>query len=50
MQVKNNAGGYVFKMDDMRRCERFLIMGSEGGTYYAKEKDHHKGNVSCIER
>ncbi len=37
-QVKNNAGGYVFKADDWKVLERFLILGSEGGTYYVAEK------------
>ncbi|XP_052270552.1 RNA-binding protein RO60-like [Dreissena polymorpha] len=49
-QVMNNAGGYVFTMDDMDRCRRFLIMGTEGGTYYAKETDLKRGNVQCIDR
>lgn len=34
----NSAGGYSFKLDPMKILERFLILGSEGGTYYASEK------------
>ena len=37
-QVKNNAGGYVFEVSDQALLERFLVLGSEGGTYYAGEK------------
>lgn len=32
--VKNNAGGYVFKISDMDYVTRFLILGTEGNTYY----------------
>lgn len=34
-QVKNDAGGYVYKADDWTRLIRFLILGTESGTYYA---------------
>jgi 60 kDa SS-A/Ro ribonucleoprotein len=36
-QVKNSAGGYVYAIDPWTRVDRFLILGSEGGTYYAAE-------------
>lgn len=36
-QVKNAAGGYVFKIGDMAKVRRFLTLGSEGGTYYTGE-------------
>jgi len=36
-QVKNNAGGYVFAVSPMTQLERFLLLGSEGGTYYVNE-------------
>lgn len=36
--VKNAAGGYVFELDDWSRLRRFLILGCQGGTYYASEK------------
>ncbi len=37
-EIKNNAGGYVFQVSDKSRLERFLILGTDGGTYYANEK------------
>lgn len=53
-QVANNAGGFVFQVDDMARLERFLILGTDGGTYYVSEKKLTKDNVgfliSLIER
>ena len=36
-QVKNEAGGFVWKVSDMERLRRFLVLGCEGGTYYATE-------------
>jgi 60 kDa SS-A/Ro ribonucleoprotein len=33
-QVANSAGGYAFPLDNWARLDRFLILGSEGGTYY----------------
>ena len=36
--VENNAGGFVFKLDEWKQLERFLILGSEGGTFYVSEK------------
>ena len=37
--VKNAAGGFVFKADSWTRMERFLILGSEGNTYYVGERE-----------
>lgn len=36
--VANNAGGFSFSVDEFKRLERFLILGSEGGSYYASEQ------------
>jgi len=47
-QKKNNAGGYVFKISGWERLNRFLILGSEGGTYYVSEKKLSKQNASNI--
>lgn len=37
-QVQNSAGGYVYEINPMKRIERFLILGTEGGTYYTNER------------
>jgi 60 kDa SS-A/Ro ribonucleoprotein len=37
-QIENWAGGYVYAIDPWARVDRFLILGSEGGTYYAGER------------
>ena len=47
-QVKNNAGGYVFALDDWKRLDRFLILGSEGGTYYAGERKLTLENIAAV--
>ena len=36
-QVPNSAGGHSYPVDDMTRLRRFLILGSEGGSYYAND-------------
>lgn len=50
--VTNSAGGVTFQVDDWTRLERFLVLGSEGGSYYASEKkltiDNAKGVLSCL--
>ena len=36
-QVANSAGGHSWAVDEWTRLRRFLILGSEGGSYYASE-------------
>jgi 60 kDa SS-A/Ro ribonucleoprotein len=47
-QVRNNAGGFVFTVGDRTRLERFLILGTAGGTYYATERDLTKQNYQFL--
>lgn len=47
-QVKNNTGGYVFEVTPKTRLERFLILGTDGGSYYVGEKDLTQQNVDFI--
>jgi len=46
--VENNAGGFVFKLDEWKQLERFLILGSEGGTYYVSEKKLTADNANKV--
>lgn len=48
--VKNHAGGFVFQTGDWERLDRFLILGSEGNTYYATEKAMTVQNAQCVMR
>jgi len=49
-QVMNNAGGYVFDAGMFTQLERFLILGTEGPTYYANEKKRTFENYTNILR
>lgn len=49
-QVENSAGGFVFGLDDRARALRFLILGTEGGTYYTNQKDLTSDNAKVILR
>jgi hypothetical protein len=49
-QVRNSAGGYVFAVDDMTRLRRFCILGAEGGTYYASERQLKLENAQAVVR
>lgn len=51
-QVTNSAGGYGFETDVWTSLDRFLILGTEGGTYYASEQkltiDSANEVIKCI--
>ncbi len=49
-QVPNSAGGYSFPVDDWTRLGRFLILGSEGGSYYATEATLTRENAKAVLR
>jgi 60 kDa SS-A/Ro ribonucleoprotein len=44
-QVANSAGGFSFQVDPWARLERFLILGTDGGTYYIKPPELTKANA-----
>jgi len=48
--VENNAGGFVFKLDEWKRLDRFLILGSEGGTFYVSERKLTAENANHVLR
>ena len=47
-QVPNGAGGYAFAADAWTRLRRFLILGSEGGSYYATERALTAENANAV--
>ena len=49
-QVPNSAGGYAWEVDDWSRLRRFLILGAEGGSYYATDWTLTRENVQAVER
>ncbi len=49
-QVANSAGGFTWAVTDWVRLDRFLILGSEGGTYYIKEAALTVANAGAVQR
>ena len=49
-EVENSEGGFVFQVDDWKRLDRFLILGSEGGTFYISESNLTKEAASATIR
>jgi 60 kDa SS-A/Ro ribonucleoprotein len=49
-QVPNSAGGHSYPVDDWARLRRFLILGSEGGSYYAGERELTRENAEAVAR
>lgn len=49
-QVPNSAGGYAWAVDDWTRLDRFLVLGSEGGTYYSSEQKLTAENAAAVQR
>jgi 60 kDa SS-A/Ro ribonucleoprotein len=47
-QVRNSGSGYSYPVDDWTRLRRFLILGSEGGSYYAAERALSRENALAV--
>jgi 60 kDa SS-A/Ro ribonucleoprotein len=47
-QVMNSGGGFVFALDKWARLDRWLILGAEGGTYYASEQKLTRENALSL--
>lgn len=51
-QQPNSAGGFSFVVGPFERLERFLILGAEGGSYYASQRelvlDNAESLLSCL--
>src|SRR6266702_7123740 len=48
--VRNRAGGWVFEANDWTRLQRFLILGTELGSYYASARELTREAATCIDR
>ena len=48
-QHRNSAGGYAWAVDKWTRLRRFLVLGSEGGSYYASEWKLTRENAKAVE-
>jgi 60 kDa SS-A/Ro ribonucleoprotein len=49
-QERNTAGGYAFTIDDATRLRRFLVLGVDGGTYYAAPRELARENAEVVTR
>lgn len=51
-QIPNSAGGWTWAVDPWKRFDRFLIFGTERGTYYIRERQLTRENaanaIACI--
>lgn len=48
--VPNSAGGHSFAVSDWTRLDRFLVLGSEGGSYYANAQKLTRENAEAVIR
>lgn len=49
-QVANSAGGFAWAVDDWTRLRRFLILGSDGGSFYTGERELTLQNAVAVAR
>ena len=49
-QVPNSNAGYSWPVDDWMRLDRFLVLGSEGGSFYASERTLTVDNAQAVTR
>lgn len=49
-QVENDAGGFVWAVDEWTQLRRFLILGAQGGSYYNTERELAKRNVTAVRK
>jgi 60 kDa SS-A/Ro ribonucleoprotein len=47
-QAVNSAGGYAFTLGPFARLDRWLVLGAEGGTYYASERALTRENAQTV--
>lgn len=48
LQVANSASGFSFAVDCWMRLQRFLVLGSDGGSYYAIERKLTRENAKAV--
>lgn len=49
-QVETPDGAFVYKVTDKERLLRFIILGTETGSYHYEEKQLSRESVQCIDR
>ena len=48
-QTANSEGAFVWEIDRWTHLRRFLILGSEGGSFYAGERDLTRENTAALD-
>ncbi len=48
-QTANSEGAFVWEIDRWTRLRRFLILGSEGGSFYAGERELTRENTAALD-
>jgi len=46
----NNGGGFSFKLDNWSKLDRFLIIGTEGGTFYANAQTLNANSLTVAKQ
>jgi 60 kDa SS-A/Ro ribonucleoprotein len=49
-QIRNDAGGFVFEVSDWDALMRFLVIGTEGGTFYVGQEQLTKRATELVKR
>lgn len=49
-QVPNSAGGFSWEIDDWAKLHRFLVLGTDGGTYYVDESKLTENSAAAVAR
>jgi len=49
-QVENRSGGHGWEVDDWGRLARFLVLGTEGGTYYVGQRELTRESADVVRR
>jgi 60 kDa SS-A/Ro ribonucleoprotein len=47
-QSPNHGGGYSYTVDEWTRLRRWLILGTDGGSYYQGERDLTRENLKVV--
>ena len=47
-QLPNSAGGFAWALDRWARLDRFLVLGTEGGTYYVRERPLTRESAGAV--
>ena len=47
-QVENEQGGYSYLVSRLDHLKRFIVLGTEGSTYYAKQEERERQKLECV--